>query len=316
MQVVPYEPALESAWDEFCENSLNGTFLHSRRFLGYHGKRFEDLSVVLMDAGSTVGLFPAASAPGDPSAVVSHPGATYGGIVHQGRLTGSRMAAAMHALTEHYALTGARRLVYKLVPHIYARAPAQDDLYAIAQMGAIRVRCELSCAIELAHQRPRSERRRRGLKKAQKLVTLASEPTLVGDLWSVIAANLSREYGAVPVHSVDELALLASLFPGQVLIRCARIADRVEAGIVLFNLENVWHAQYIAASERGYEASALDAVFDAAIGEAQERGVRYFDFGTSNEDGGKILNAGLYQFKAEFGGGGVAYETYEIGLAR
>jgi hypothetical protein len=34
---------------------------------------------------------------------------------------------------------------------------------------------------------------------------------------------------------------------------------------ILFNYTKVWHAQFIAASERGHEMSALNFVFDSAI---------------------------------------------------
>jgi hypothetical protein len=90
---------------------------------------------------------------------------------------------------------------------------------------------------------------------------------------------------------------------------------RVEAGVVLFTSTNVWHAQYIASSEKGYAVSALDVVFETAIDDASKACVRYFDFGTSNEEGGFVLNEGLYRFKSEFGGGGVAHEYYELVLS-
>ena len=70
--------------------------------------------------------------------------------------------------------------------------------------------------------------------------------------------------------------------------------------------------QYIASSELGNANSALDAVFQKIISSAKDNEVRYFDFGTSNENEGKILNNGLYKFKTEFGGGGAVHEYYEI----
>jgi lipid II:glycine glycyltransferase (peptidoglycan interpeptide bridge formation enzyme) len=76
----------------------------------------------------------------------------------------------------------------------------------------------------------------------------------------------------------------------------------------------VWHAQYIASNESGNQVSALDAVFGAAIEEARAGGARYFDFGTSNESAGQVLNDGLFRFKSEFGGGGVAHEYYELAI--
>lgn len=314
IKMVPYLPEHKAAWDKFCAGAVNATLLHTRRFLGYHGERFKDSSVLIVESENVMGVFPAAASPTDPGLVVSHPGATYGGVVHQGWLTGTRMIEALAVLCEHYGSSGYQRLLYKAIPHIYANAPAQDDLYALFRLGAQRVRCDLSCAIDLDHRRAPTERRRRGLKKALKMVTLSSDPALLGELWAVIAQNLARRHNARPVHTLPELDLLMGRFPKQITIHCALLEGRVEAGVVFFNSLHVWHAQYIAASERGYEVSALDAVFDAAITAAQATGARYFDFGISNEDGGKVLNDGLYRFKAEFGGSGVAHEFWEIGL--
>ena len=40
--------------------------------------------------------------------------------------------------------------------------------------------------------------------------------------------------------------------------------------------------------------------------------VAYFDFGTSNEDAGRFLNAGMVAHKEEFGGRSVIYDTYRV----
>jgi len=311
-----YEPSLAARWDVFCSASINGTFLHSREFLSYHGDRFRDASALIVENGEIVGVFPAAVAPSDSGLIVSHPGATFGGIVQQGKLAGMKMLDAITALKHHYAALGHDRLLYKAVPHIHMRVQAQDDLYALYRLRAERVRCDLSCTIDLANRRPPSERRRRSLKKALRTTTVSRDSGLFGELWGVLQGNLRRKHDAQPVHSLDEVLLLQSRFPQNILVRCGVVDGKVEGGVVLFNSNRAWHAQYIASSERGYECSVLDAVFESIIDEATECGARYFDFGTSNEASGEILNDGLYRFKHEFGGGGVAHEFYQIKLEK
>lgn len=314
IDVVVFDADQEDAWDQFCSNSINSTFQHSRLFLNYHKNRFRDASVLLLEEGKLVGVFPAAIKPDDDLVVVSHPGATYGGIIHQGRLLGKRMIDAIASLSKHYAQCGYRRLQYKVVPHIYTSVPAQDDIYALYSLGASLVRCDLSCCIDLRNRRKPSTRRKRGLKKALGLVSLSDDINKLDELWSVTAQNLSRKHDASPVHSIDELLQLNKCFPDRIHLSAAVINNHVEAGVIFFSTPSVWHAQYIASSETGYDTSALDAVFDHAISRAQQGGVRYFDFGTSNEEQGRVLNAGLYQFKSEFGGGGLAHEYYEMTL--
>jgi lipid II:glycine glycyltransferase (peptidoglycan interpeptide bridge formation enzyme) len=55
---------------------------------------------------------------------------------------------------------------------------------------------------------------------------------------------------------------------------------------------------------------------DYATGKSADLGARYFDFGISNEQEGRILNEGLYRFKVSFGAGGVVHEFYEVELER
>lgn len=303
-------------WDSFCDGAVNGTFLHSRRFLSYHGTRLVDRSLIVRDDGQLIAVLPLAQSPADAGTVVSHPGATYGGLVHQGKVRGLRTIEVLQACASTLRDAGYARLHYKPVPHIYHRVPAQDDLYALFRLGARRFRCDLSSSIDLACRSAPSERRRRGLKKALRSVQLHGGEDHLPALWAVLQDNLARKHDAQPVHSLDEMLDLCQRFPREIAIRTASVGDRIEAGVVLFRCGPAWHAQYIAASQAAYEVSALDAVFDAAIAEAGAAGVRWFDFGTSNEEGGQVLNDGLYRFKTEFGGGGVAYEHYEIELAR
>lgn len=312
--LIRYTDEHESLWDLWCDGAGNATLLHTRKFLSYHGERFEDASVLIFESGRLVGVIPAARALHDSTLVVSHPGATYGGIVHQGWLNGERMIEAFEQMRAYYRECGYKKLLYKPLPHGYACVPSQDDLYAFFRLGAQRVRCDLSCAIDLSARRSPSERRRRGHKKALKAVTLVNGSELLPSLWRVLAGNLKQKHDASPVHSLAELTLLMERFPDNIQVRCATVNGVVEAGVILFNSSNVWHAQYIASSETGYTVSALDAVFESAIDEARKVGTRYFDFGTSNEQSGFVLNDGLYRFKSEFGGGGMAHEYYDLVL--
>lgn len=318
MQLLPYREAEDAAaWDEFVAAAPMSTLLHTRRYLGYHGERFRDASLMLRDErGRLVGVFPAAVDRADGRRVTSHPGVTYGGMVHAGRLSGESMVEALKAVCDFYAGQGFSTLRYKAVPYIYHRTPAGDDTYALFRLDARRYRCDLSSAIDLASRPAPSERRRRGLKKAERAgVRVEWGAQFIAPLWETLSDNLRRKHGVSPVHTVEEIALLHSLFPREIEFVAASEGGQLVAGVVLFSNARVMHAQYIAASERGYEVSALDAVFEHCIERARSRaGVRYFDFGNSNEDEGRRLNTGLHGFKTEFGAGGVGHEFYELNL--
>jgi hypothetical protein len=302
-------------WDRFCRGAHGATFLHSRAFLSYHGTRFVDRSVVIERHGAWLGVIPAAMHPADPSIVVSHPGASYGGIVHQGRLRGAHMLHALDAARALWASAGFERLQYKAVPHIYQSAPAQEDLYALFRAGAVRYRVDLSSCIDLHNSLPVSERRKRGKRKAERAgVQLVQGKAYLAALWLVLADNLMRNHGATPVHTIDDITLLVDRFPEHIHVMAALANGVVEAGIVLFLGPAVAHAQYIASSEIGYALNALDLLFDEAIAQGARSGKLYFDFGISTEQQGQILNEGLVQFKNEFGAGGMVHEFYELKL--
>lgn len=313
--VRPYLPSDAGKWDLFCETALQSTFLHSRQFLSYHQDRFADHSLILLDGSDWVGVFPAAPHPRDDALMVSHPGITYGGVLHGGELRGNQMVAAIDAIRAYYLAQGRRRLLYKAVPTIYHRAPAQDDLYALFRHGAKRVRCDLTSTVDLANRLPKTAERRRALKKAGKYgVSVVHGTEYLPNLWEILTQNLAEKHNARPVHSLDEIALLASRFPANIRCACAVLDGVIVAGVVLFLTPTVVHTQYIAANDAGRNASALDLIMESCIDLGVENGTRWFDFGISNEQEGAFLNDGLYRFKNGFGGGGYVHEFYEIDL--
>lgn len=317
MQVRAYAAADAQRWDAFCADAPGATFLHTRRFLSYHGERFIDRSLIVADGDDWLGVLPAAQCPSVPDRVSSHPGLTYGGLIDAGGLRGEAMLRALRCAMQHYAVQGYRTLQYKAVPHLYQRAPMQDDLYALFRLDARRVRCELASTIALAHPLPLSGRRRRGGAKAQRAgLRYASGPQHAAALWPVLEGNLRGRHGATPVHTLEEIERLAALFPRQIGFDVALQAEQVVAGVVSFRCGDVLHLQYIAASDQGHAVAALDGLLLHLIEQARASGCRHFDLGTSNRDHGWVLNEGLHRFKSEFGAGGIACETYELELGR
>lgn len=304
------------AWDALVARSTAGTFLHTRRFLSYHGERFTDCSLMLEDErGGLAGVFPAALDPVDASIVVSHPGISYGGVLHAGELTGAFAVRACEAICAYYSEQGKRLLRYKAVPPIYHRMPAQDDVYALFRMNAVLYRRDLSTAIDLSARGSISERRRRGVKKAQQAgLQVVAALDALEEFWDVLTENLSSRHAVKPVHTTDEMQLLRARFPAEIELLVAKRDGRVLAGVLLFDSERVSHAQYTASTEAGRECGALDAVLETAIERAVAAGRRYFDFGVSTEQAGEFLNEGLYAFKTGFGGAGIVHDFYEIAL--
>ena len=318
IRVRPHVPAEDGVWDALVGRSWNGTILHTRRFLGYHGDRFLDQSLVVEDQHGTIrAVFPAAVDPARAGTVTSHPGATYGGIVHDGWIHGGRAIHVVGSLASHYRSLGFRSLYYRPVPYIYHRVPAQDDLYALFRLDAQRHRCDLSTTIDLSHERRMRKGRRASLQKARRLgVEVEWNWSALENYWPILEEALARRHGVRPAHSVEEMALLADLFPNEISLAVARRNGQIAAGAVFFHCPPVLHLQYIGSTEPGRTVGAVDMLIDSGITAAADAGDRYFDFGVSTENQGRTLNESLHRFKASFGAGGVAYEHYDVDLTR
>jgi hypothetical protein len=314
-EISPFNKDLADDWDSFCNHCIQGTFLHTQRFISYHGLKYRDRSLVIKKRNNIIGLFPAAEQLGDNQIIESHPGITYGGLLHSGALMGENAIHALQGIAIEYANLGYKRLIYKAVPKVYHQAPCDDDLYALFRQGASRVRADLSSAINLADRHSISKRRERCLNKAKKTgASVIHGINLLSELWKVLEENLSKRHGAKPVHSLSEIIKLARLFPDEIKCTCALFGNEIIAGVVTFRTKTCMHAQYIASNQCGYDLSALDLIFHYLITEAAEQKKQWFDFGISNENEGKVLNTGLYNFKTEFGSGGIIQEHYALDL--
>lgn len=316
MIVTEFTSADSERWERLVEAAPMATFLHTRRFLSYHGDRFKEASLLISDdRGALRAVLPAAVDSARPDRVTSHPGATFGGLVHDGTLYAEGVLEALRLAAEHYGHRGFKTLRYKPVPHIYHRAPSADDVWALRSLGASQPETALSVAIDLAGRRAPSVRRARSLKRARKAGVETAADVDPAEFWPVLEETLRRRHGVQPVHSLEEIALLRHRFPELIRTVTGCVDGAVAAGVTLFTSARVFHAQYIAASEQGMRISALDAVVERCLALAEDAEARYFDFGTSMRDRGTELERGLHRFKAEFGGGGVLYETYELDLA-
>jgi len=308
LRIERYTASDSGRWNDFVRASRNGTFLFDRGYMDYHADRFADHSLLARDdGGRLLALLPAHE---DGGRLASHGGLTYGGFVVDGRMTASLMLELFAALRSR----GFASMLYKTIPHIYHRAPAEEDLYALYRCGARLVRRDHLAVIDYRAPQPRQERRLRSVRKAAKSGLTVRESDDFGSYWEILSANLMSRYGVQPVHGVAEIVLLKSRFPERIRLFAAYDGDTMRAGVVVYVSDCVCHAQYIGSSDEGREQGALDLVFDHLIA-AFDGVTRYFDFGTSTERNGTFLNAGLAEFKEGFGARAVVHDHYEVDLA-
>lgn len=307
-----YTPADKVRWNCFVAEARNAVFMFDRRYMDYHSDRFSDHSLLAFRGGHLAGVLPADMRDG---VLRSHGGLTYGGwILPRTRIDGSEVLGLFGAWLEYCRAAGVREIIYNPVPYIYHLYPSQEDLYALWRYGAVRRSSLLSSAVSYAHRRPFSVARRRQVRRAVEASgPIVAESRDFCSFWPLLEECLADRHQACPVHSAGEMERLAGEFPAH--IRLFTIADQegVQGGVVIYDTGVTAHCQYIASTSRGRSGNLLPVLFDYLLG-AFEPGHSYFDFGTSNEDGGKWLNSGLLNQKYTLGGTGVAYDSYHLQL--
>ena len=132
----------------------------------------------------------------------------------------------------------------------------------------------------------------------------------LAEFWPVLNDNLQKKFQAQSVHTLQEIELLKSRFPDKIIQYNAYLDDKVIGGITFYVMGHVLHGQYSGTTDEGKRLGAMEAIYDQVM-YRDYRHMRYLDFGTSNEQGGLILNEGLIAHKEGYGGRTVMYDTYE-----
>lgn len=307
MTLERYRDCHKEQWNRFVAGSKNGTFLFFRDYMDHHRDRFPDHSVLIYEDGALVALLPATATGTD--VLASHAGLTYGGFVIGADMKTPRLLRVFDAVMGSFRDAGVRELLYKPVPHIYHTIPAEEDRYALLRLGARRIRSGLLAVVPRGNRIPFQERRRRGVRKAERAGLRIAPSDDVERYWEILAAMLARAYATRPVHSVEELRFLMRTFPENIRLFGCFEMDAMLAGAIIYESAAVAHVQYIAATDRGKSVGALDCLFDHLLN-AVYADKAYFDFGTSEEGG--CINQGLIEQKEGFGARAVAQDQYVI----
>jgi hypothetical protein len=311
VRVEKYADSLKGTWDEFVRASKNGTFLFIRDYMDYHRDRFQDHSLIVRDEkDKPIALLPANR---KGNLLSSHDGLTYGGFVVDGRMALPLMTKAFEAVIQYLTEKGFRKLMYKTIPYIYHCLPSEEDRCCLFQTKGRCFRRDVLTVIDYHDRVDYQERRSRSIKKAMNHTLEVRETSDYEQFWEFLSENLFTRYGRKPVHTVEEIRLLASRFPDNIKLFASYKRNLMNAGAVLYLSRNVCHVQYNATHPRGKESGALDLLMDYLI-RLHSLTHRYFDFGVSSEENGRYLNTGLVEYKEGFGGRTVVHDFYEVDL--
>ena len=310
VKIKRYKPEEKELWDNFVKDSKNGVFFFLRDYMEYHSDRFEDHSLIFFKENELVALMPANI---DGNILVSHAGLTFGGIITNQKMNVNLMLQIFGSLKEYLKEMGFRKLLYKAIPHIYHSYISDEDLYALFINNATLIKREVSSTIEIDAMLPFSKNMKRNKKKAENEGLILKRSYDFDTFMGLKEEQLLKKYGKNPTHTAQEMEYLAGKFPENIKLFAVGYKGEMVDGLLIYESENVVHAQYQGATEKGMELYASSLIYDKIINHYC-RGKKYFDFGISTENNGRYLNRGLIDFKERFGARSIVYDSYELKL--
>jgi lipid II:glycine glycyltransferase (peptidoglycan interpeptide bridge formation enzyme) len=241
----------------------------------------------------------------------SHAGLTFGGVISGYDMSTSLMLDIFNSLIQHCRSQGIKEVVYKAVPYIYHSIPADEDLYALFCLDARLFARNVTSSIYRPLLQSFHERRERTIKRAEKNNLTVKRSGDFRTYMMIVEDVLKQRHGVKPVHTSQEIELLANRFPNNIKLIASFRNETMLAGVLVYESKNVAHTQYSVNSNEGLKLGALDLILKYIINDLY-RAIKYFDFGISTEQTGHSLNAGLLNYKESFGASAVMHDIYKF----
>ncbi len=316
----PYQRTDTDRWDQFVETANNGTLFHLRKFLQYHPEdRFSDHSLLFTEGEKLLAILPAAEriSKGQKQ-LISHPGATYGGLVFEEKLSIQTSLDLATALIEHVRAAKFDKVTMTLPPIIYNQRLTNYMEFALTQHGFNLPRREISSVLYLedtakATVAKFSSSSQRAVKKAKQSGLTVKVTHDFEAFYPILEHNLETRHNVKPTHTLAELQRLGQLFPHDIYLLGAYQGDQLIAGIVVFNTnKRVQLAFYISHDQQYQQHRPVTLLFHELVHKGVDEGFRYLDFGIFTVY--MEPNLGLARFKESFGAGGIFRDTMTLDI--
>lgn len=314
-KVINYSHEFEQKWDWFVMNdSVNGTFLQTRRFLNYHPSgRFTDSSLIVLDnRDNIVAVCPAGiQYEGENKIFFSHKGSTYGGIIIARKVySAEKVIEIVEQIEKFLVENGFKKIVYKITPEIFCTESSALLEYVLYYENYEEEK-ELNLQIEYDSYKEEiisnlSQGKRTHVHNCQRaglMLKKLVDDDEIKNFYEALCLSLEK-YSLKPVHTMNELLVLKN----EVLKEECEFfglyqSKKFIAGSMMFyfNNVNVAHAQYLCALPDYNKLSPVTYMYYCMAEEMKKKGFKRLSWGISSEHGGKVLNMGLTGNKESYG---------------
>jgi len=311
-RVEKYTKENRLAWDTFISGAKNATFLFARDFMEYHSDRFTDYSLLVYKDDLLYAVLPA-NIVGDK--LYSHKGLTYGSLVLS---KSAKLLYTFEAFKVLLAFLNAKAistLELRNIPTFYNTMPSDELSYFLFKANATLIKRDALMVIDTSTKIKFQKNRREGINKAKRNgLTIAVDDNFEGFWNQILIPNLQKKHGVAPVHSLEEIQLLAAKFPDHIKQVNVYKDNVIVAGTTLFLTKTTIHPQYVSGNSDKNAFGSLDLAYDYIINHF-DSSKRYFDFNISSEENGTALNSGLIFWKESCGARTYVADNYLIDTA-
>ena len=311
-RVEKYTKENRLAWDTFISEAKNATFLFARDFMEYHSDRFTDYSLLVYKDDLLYAVLPA-NIVGDK--LYSHKGLTYGSLVLSKSAKLLYTFEAFKALLAFLNAKAISTLELRNIPTFYNTMPSDELSYFLFKANATLIKRDALMVIDTSNKIKFQKNRREGINKAKRNgLTIAVDDNFEGFWNEILIPNLQKKHGVAPVHSLEEIQLLATKFPDHIKQVNVYKDNVIVAGTTLFLTKTTIHPQYVSGNSDKNAFGSLDLAYDYIINHF-DSSKRYFDFNISSEENGAALNSGLIFWKESCGARTYVADNYLIDTA-
>ena len=305
MRVVEYSAEYKARWDEFIENSNNGTIFHTQKFFDYHTPgKFQFQHLMILEGDAIVAALPGRVVEGYFESPI---GASYGSLVTPS-VKFHRALELVDVLLEHGKNSGYKGYLLTSAPMIYEKEMNQNLDFAMLWRGFSYDLHYISSAIHLDPHTDFLMRinpsTRKNIRKTLRNPDLTVEINdRYDEFYPILIENKAR-HNVKPTHSLPDIYKLAELFPEAIKLFMLYHKGKPIAGSLVFVCNSMVTLCFYNMLLYDYaEFKPIERINYEVVKWSTENGYHYVDIGVSQDtkaDNPMTPSISLIEFKERF----------------
>jgi len=324
IKIIDYTAGYFDKWNQFIEQSNNGTIFHNLKFLGYHGTKFanNEHHLIWLKGNELFAVMPLAvfESENEGKIAKSPYGASWGGVVFSPKFKLKNALQITNSIIEYLAQNSISKVFITTTPSPYYHHYTNVLDFSLLISGFKLYNQDVMHVVELPRDEKDilslSDRKSRNKSKNALNEFDIHKNVSPNDFYPILLEDKER-HKSVPTHTLAELVKINRVFSDKIFfdIAISKNSD-AKAGICYFvGNDNCIATFYMSQTNSAIGKNGVNALVVTGMSDAVKKGFKYFDFGCSSYKM-RIDNIGVAEFKESFGAAGYARNTYLYEISR